>query len=301
MVNPHWEGVATKDEVVDLANAWVAQFAPLVMDDPSASVPDLKDRIATAVRLQAESCDLRTLIAPFVAEEPDLAATVEKAVTQLPSLEGDLRRRLARLAPGDPSGIADYRAIQDRLEERAARQELGVPTEEEVPSVLELDVADGNWAAAAGLGVFAFGWNSFTLFHCVMMIGGMSKTFGWGALGLLGFYAIFFGVGGLMAVGSFMAASKETLKIDGADLTSTYRLGRLEWTVRRKLDLQVPARVGVPEGTTSSDSRPKTTVVLTDVKGKEFTIGQNAGRARLDALCDKINAYLAAQDAPVLA
>ncbi|MBS1714445.1 MAG: hypothetical protein JST30_08935 [Armatimonadetes bacterium] len=298
MVNPQWEGVATRDEVVDVANAWVARFAPLVLDEPTATVPELKERIASATRLQDESASLLTLLSPFETSEPELAETVKKAMSQLPSLEDDLRKRLARLAPGDPAGIADYRAIQDRLQEREARQELGVPTEEEGPSVLDLKIADGNWAAAVGLGVFAFGWNSFTLVHCVMMIGGMSKAIGWGALGLLGFYAIFFGVGALMAVGSLAAASQESVHIDGCDFTATYKLGFLKYSYRRRLDPTVPARVGAPERQGSSDSKPKATIVLTDEKGRELSVGQNAGKARLEAHCAKINAYLAAQDRP---
>lgn len=287
--------MGTKDEIVDVANAWLARFAPLVLDAPGATVPELKGLITASVKLQEEATSLQTLLAPVAVDEAELADTVRKAASQLPSLEEDFRKRLARLAPGDPAGIADYRAIQDRLQEREARQELGVPTEEEVPSVLAVKVADGNWAGAIGLGVFAFGWNSFTLVHCVMMVGGLSKAIGWGALGLLGFYAIFFGVGALMAVGSLMAASQESVQIDGTQFTATYKLGFLRYSYRRTLDLSVPARIGVPERGTSSDSKPKATVVLTDEKGREFTIGQNAGKARLEALCAEINSYMAAQ------
>ncbi len=283
------------------AQGWLARFAPLVMDDSAVNDEELRNRLQLIERLGSEATELQPELESLDGlDDVELRQTFRRAVTQLDSLQGDLRKRLARVAPGDPAGLVDLDVLQERLEERAARQEMGLATTQEIPSVLKLKTAPGNLAAAAFLGIFSLAWNAFTAFHATLMIGGMAKAFGWIALALLGFYAIFFTVGFGMAWGAFMTASTEEIELDGTSLTVRRRFASITKTKRHVLDPKSRARIG--EGTlgwiqsgNNQRSRPTPAVVVTDLDGREISIGVNASAESRNRTMEQINAYLDAK------
>lgn len=266
------------------------------MQSEALTVPDIRKRLATLDDLRTTGTLLRQ--DPLDTVDGELVETFHQAFGQLDSLENDLRVRLGRLAPGDPQSLADLDALQDRLAEREARQEMGVATEEEVPSVLELTTGEPSWGAALGIGTFGFAWTSFTTFHCVMMIGGMVKSFGWGALALLGFYSIFFLVGFAMLYGAFLALCRETVRLEGGRLTVHRRRGRIDLKKTYTLMPGERAVIGPTASTKNNESGSTVGVLFTDEKGKEVAVGTSLSRALREKVLAKINAYLAAQESP---
>ena len=102
---------------------------------------------------------------------------------------------------------------------------------------MEESTAEPSAAAALGLGIFALGWNGFTLFHATMMLGGMLKSFGFLALLMGLFYLPFFAVGLLMVAGVIFSLCRESIRLDGNQLTITYRWGQI--TYRRKHEIDI--------------------------------------------------------------
>lgn len=284
---PDW----TKQDLESDMNAWVARFAPLVMPGDPPSIPELKEKLQEIDDLRVTGQILSS--EPVEALNSELVETFQQAQGQLDSIEADLRKRLARLAPGDPAGLADLDALQDRLAEREARQELGVPTEEELGGRLEMKLSEGSWASAIGLGVFGFAWTSFTTVHCILMVGGMSKAFGLAAFGLLGFYALFFLVGFGMLAAAFLALCKEEIVLEGRTLTVKRRFKGMEWKKTYTLLNGTPARLGAP--TVKSSESNSMAIIFTDTSGKEISVGSGLAVAIRDRALAKINAYLAVQ------
>lgn len=284
----------------ELANAWVARFAPLVMGDEALTDQDVRARLALVEELRRQAPGVKSAIGILEGVEYlEIVQTFRNAESQLDSIEADLRKRLARLAPGDPAGLVDLDALQERLSERAARQEMGLPTSTEIPSVLEAKTSPGNPAGAAFMGLFGLGWNSFTAFHATLMIGGMMKAFGLAALALLGFYSIFFAVGIGLLISAFKMAASEFLRLDGHGLTITQKFGPISRTKRYQLDPTSRAAIGEADfgGFRSSNTRSKTSpaLLLVDTQGRQVTFAQTAATTVREQLRDKINAYLEAQ------
>jgi hypothetical protein len=302
MVNPNFQMEppelpnAYRDRAVDEANAWVARFAPLILEEQVLSESDVRKRIETIHQLRGVGPALRDRLDSVGGPgEQELTDTLADAIEQLDSVERDLRIRLARLSPGDPAGIVDLEALKDKLAERAARHEIGMTTELAQPTQLDLKISAGNKAAAAALGIFALGWNAFTAVHATFMIGGMFSAFGWPALALLAFYAIFFAAGGAMAVGALNAASTEEIRVDGLELTVIRKLGRWE---RRKMYVLAPdsrAEIGVSTSgfnTNNNRNTPKPAIILPDANGNEVTLGTSATDHQRSQAIARINAYL---------
>lgn len=287
-------------EARDAANAWIARFAPLVMGDQVLAESEVRNRIKTVGRLRSESGEVRRGLQIYGGDSVwDVSSTLDRAVAQLDSIEEGLRKQLGLLSPGDPEGTADLERLNERLTERSARQELGLRPEAEMPAVLEERTSPPNWAAAGAIGLFGFGWTSFTTFHAVLMIGGMLKAFGYGALALLGFYAIFFAVGFSMLAAAVTAASDESIVLDGRTLTVRRKLGRWVREKRHQLGADSKAEIGrtsaVKMGTGQSDGVTPA-IVIPDADGRPISFGSGQTSAQRDALRDRINAYLLVTD-----
>lgn len=280
----------------DRAQAWVAQFAPLLLDDETLDEAEIRRRLDLIGRLKENAAEVSEgLVALQHVDDHDLVQTFHRAHGQLDSLDVDLRKRLGRLRPGDPQSIADLDALQERLDERAARQEMGLPTDQEIPQILEMRTAPGNPAGAAFLGIFGLGWNAFTTFHAVLMIGGMTKAFGWGALALLGFYAIFFFAGFAMLYGALNMASSENITLHGRNLKVTRKLG--PWTRRKSYTLAAEgkASIGETDGLRGNNQPPIKAVLLLDDADRPVALASNATPAVKERVRDRINAYLEAR------
>lgn len=263
------------------------------MGGESLGVSDIRRNLATIESLRISGAILKE--DDLESADPELVETFRQAHGQLESLDNDLRIRLGRLAPGDPASLADLDALQERLAHRQARQELGIATEEEVPSILSLKTGSRSWGGAVGLGTFGIAWTSFTIFHAIMMIGGMTKSIGWGVLGLLGFYSIFFLVGFAMLYAALLALCDESVRIDGLVMTIHRKLGKLD--IKRRVHLMPgeQARVGPISSTKNNDAGPSVAILFVDKLGKEVSIGQNLAPKQRERLAEQINAYLATQ------
>lgn len=287
---------SSSEEIRDAANAWVARFAPLLMNQEVLTESEVRKRIYDSEILQREGRDMRERVREIAETDPDLIKTFEAAVGQLDSIEMDYRKQLALLKPGDPDGIANLETVNEKLQERLARQEVGLETNPTVPSILDLKVSPGNKAAAAGLFVFGLGWNAFTAFHATLMIGGMSKAFGLGAFALLAFYAIFFLVGFGMWAGAFHAGAAEQIHLDGRQLIITRTFGPYKKEKRYSLPPNSQAEIALAEDTqiTGKNQTKKlvSVVQLHDVEGHPINIGAMATDMQRRQTLEKINAYL---------
>ena len=145
------------------------------------------------------------------------------------------------------------------------------------------------------MGLFGFGWTSFTAFHAYFMIGGMMKAFGLAALALLGFYAIFFVVGFGMLAAAFLSASTETIELDGHALTVRRRLGGWKREKQYQLANLMPTIEDNPTSVRREGQPPTKCIVLTDVNNKPVRIASGATDALRTNFEKQIEAYLRAQ------
>jgi hypothetical protein len=228
-----------------------------------------------------------------------LLQTVRDALGELDGLESELRRRLAALAPGDPEGEVDLEAMRAKLAEAAARREVAsvagplVGTQSAaVGEPLVLQVSDPDWGAALMMGIFSLGWNAFTTFHAFMMIGGMFRALGIGALALLLFYSIFWFVGGTMAWSAIQSAANEKLSLNGWEMTLHRWLGPIRWEKRYTLgpDSKVYLNTPVVKNRNSQNGD----LAVRDAQGKLIRFGGTRPRPEQPWLRDKINTYLSA-------
>ncbi len=282
---------------VEAARSWLARYAPFVYAVPETTADQCRDMVARVRRLREESSAVLAGLESEagIAVDPELSSTMRHAVASLDSVETDLRRRLARLAPGDPDGIVDLDILREKIAERAAREELGAATGAEVPAGFKERITGGNRGVAMGLFVFGLGWNAFTLVHAVLMIGGMVRAFGWIALGLALFYAIFFGAGFAMFKGAFETASAVDLELEGWELSVARTFGgrtrRRTWT----LGPESRASASVPVVSRGTGAAAMPALRLSDKDGNEFDIPGGFDPVRRHALERRINAHIAAQ------
>lgn len=275
-------------EVRDEANAWLARFAPLVMPNSALSVEKAEKQLVAAQLLREEADELMARLGALSSpHDIELSDTVTSAVSHLPSLESELRARLS-------GGQVDLDSLQARLAEREAKQELGLPTGFQNPAILELLTSPRNVVAATGIGVFALGWNAFTLFHATLMIGAMYKSFGPIALFMLLFYSIFFAAGFFMIYSTIDALSVETIELQHRTLTVRKTLGKWVRVKTIELDRETHAVVGTASMgfSNSNNKKPQRAILMTDSKGKEVSIGVGATEELKHRLANQINEYL---------
>ncbi len=284
------------DEARTALQRWVSQFAPLVMDEGPLDASALRDRLTRVEKLKAELPRVKDQkIFLSLTDDGELLRTFSMAQDQLHGLENDLRKQLSHQAPGDPESIADLGLLQDRLAERAARVEMGA--NEVVPEILELETSPRQIGTGIGIGIFGLGWTAFTTVHCVLMIGGMWKAMGPVALFMLLFYAIFFGVGGLMLAGAFYSFCDESISLDGFELTIRRKLLSFTWESKKTLDPKLRAQIHTQTSTDSDSGRQSHTksIQMTDINGKEIKLAMGATEAKRQQIVNQINAYLSVQ------
>ncbi|HMS56937.1 MAG TPA: hypothetical protein PKA27_16215 [Fimbriimonadaceae bacterium] len=289
MAMPH--GLEQNEDPRDLAESWLARFAPLLLEDPARSQNELESQLRLIGELRNSAPELRSRLLNTTGA--DLLTTIDRASAQLESLEDDLRLRLGKVAPGHPESRPDLEKLNERLAERMAKQELGLPTANE--SRLDLKLSSGSIAAAGFTGLFGLGWTAFTTVHCIFMIGGMWKAFGPIALALLLFYSIFFAVGFAMLGAAFSALWSESVALEGEEFVIRRTLG--PW-VREKRHILGPESVASLEddasGFRSNNSRSRRVVSVLDANGNAITFGSNANEVHRQMAVEKINEYLRA-------
>lgn len=287
---------SNSEQVRDEANAWVARFAPLVMNSEVLTEEEVRDRIKASQRLQSEGLALQARLGDISETDSELIQTFKSAIGQLDSIESDYRKQLGMLRPGDPMGIANLDAVNEKLAERMARQEVGLQTNATIPDILEMKVSPGNKAAAVGLGVFGLGWNAFTAFHATLMIGGMYQSFGIAALAMLAFYAIFFFAGIGMWIAAYNAGASEHIRLEGRELVVTKTLGPFKNEKTYKLAPDTTADIAMMSvsqvSTNQTSKKPTPVVQLHDAEGNAIGFGATSSDALRRQTKDKINAYL---------
>ncbi|GAB4453003.1 MAG: hypothetical protein OHK0029_04930 [Armatimonadaceae bacterium] len=288
---------SVREAARDAARRYLARFSPLLYALQSDDAGEVRSALETLRELeQGEREALANLEAHAEPQDAELVTTLRDAITQSHVVEEQLRRRLAFLEPGDQDGIVDLQEFRNRLATVAARQEVAEATSEilTMPAErrLEILLSKGGWAAALGMGIFAFGWLSFTTFHAIFMIGGMFKAFGWGALLMLGFYSIFFAVGGGMAWSAVEAASEETLSIEGDELRIRKQLGG--WVREKQYTLGPQSRAGIALVTTNNNRSniAQQEIAMVDANGSEFRFGRNCPAHMKQEYVDRINNHV---------
>jgi len=289
------------DESRRQLNAWLARFAPLVMQpDPNEALDErnMQHRLQVLQSLRQESPSLHQISPDFAKpEDQELVSTFQKASKQLDSIEDDLRSQLARFKPGDPEGNVDLEVLQTRLAEREAKQEIGAPTEYAVPDVLQMQTQSANTSKATGLGCMATGVTAFTLVHASFMIGGMFKAFGLPALALLLFYSIFWFFCYKMFQAAKAAASNEEIELNGDQLKVRQTFMGRPSEVVHQINLSMPSVVTQSQSFNNGQrgTAPLMAVMLTDAEGKPIEIACNAPAPMQQQISDRINAYMKVQ------
>lgn len=168
--------------------------------------------------------------------------------------------------------------------------------------MLKLKLSPGNLAGAAFIGLFGLGWTGFTAFHATLMIGGMFSAFGWPALLLLLFYAIFFAVGFGMFAAAYHAAASEEIELDGRELTVRKTLFGIQREKRYRLpkDAKAEAMAKVMEveneGFRPTNSKKTVSaIVMTDEDGRQITFGSGATELAREKSVERLNAYIPTQ------
>lgn len=289
------------------ANRWLAQFAPLLQTDELTTASEC-DRALDVVKT------LRASGRPTLAEinrvgelaDQSLISTLQQAVGQLDSVEESIRRRLALVQPGDPDGIVDIAKLQSELAIRAARTEMNVTDEDDLAVPLDLPLVGPNYPAALASGIFALGWNSFVLFHMVMMIGGLMHAIGFAAFFLLLFYSIFIFAGLAISKAAIDAAASHSARLDGLHLTISHRLAGITWSRERDLEPGARAFLGFPNAPAGDEDSPRFSrrsvnvqemIGLTDIGGKTVWLPAPTDPNAKAKLVQRINLYLTGQRA----
>lgn len=284
-------------ELTEDVERFLARFSSWIDVDATASAKKSKAAVDSLGRLVAETNALQQRVRDG-SERIDrrLAATFWSASGQVPSLLDEWRVRLGVVAPGAPRSSVDLDTLQARLQEREARQELGVSA---LPQTIRAHTGTASVASALGIGIFALGWNGFTLVHAIFMIGGMMKSFGPIALLLVFFYSIFFGVGAVMVLATIAALSDEDVDLDGRTLTiMTKFFGRVKRKVYTlpdwaKAEIGKPVSNETAMGSNNNGNRLMSIVVPTTT-GKPVSFGSRLLPQERQMLMQKINGYLAA-------
>ena len=278
----------------DAASRWLARFAPLLGGLDELGAEECRHRLAGLPELRAEGEQALSLLEQHATTaDVSLLTTLRDAVREVAGHETDVRRRLARLAPGDPAGEVDLAAIQERLAEVAARREVGTWAGSSVEGArLELKTSPANWGAAGMLGIFSLGWNAFTTVHAVLFIGGFMQAIGLFALAFLLFYAMFWAVGFGMAWAAFRAACKEQIVLQGTELTMNRRLFGLSWD--RKYAVNRASRALLVEATVRQQGSTARDVAVYDAEGREVRVASGRPLHEQDRLVARLNEYFAA-------
>ncbi|MCC2668248.1 MAG: hypothetical protein K0Q72_719 [Armatimonadetes bacterium] len=279
-------------EAVRDANRWLARFAPLLGELEQLTAAQCRTRLGTVPALRDEGAQVLLRLREQAAEaDRALLATVQDAVRELDGLESDLRRRLAILAPDDPQAAVDLSELREKLAEVAARREVeqvaGSLTQR--PMTLELRTSPPNWGGALFMGIFSFGWLSFTTVHAVFMIGGMYHAFGPLALAMLAFYAIFWAVGLAMGWGAVMSASQEHLAVEGRRLTLTRKFLVWTWSKQHAVNRDSRAYVKLAQ---RNNGVPSYQIAVTDAEGREIGFASGRPEHELERLAERLNEYL---------
>ena len=284
-------------ELKNEVQAWLASFTPLVMNREAHTESEVMQRLGLILELKKNGPLLKMRLGDMGYEEQELADTFRRAWEQLPSLENDTRLLLGKIRPGDPRGLPDLDALQDRLDEREARQEIGAPTTVLPDSVVEETASPKQVAAAIAQLSMAGGVLAFTTFHMIAMIWGMSQAFGPLAFLLVFFYSIFYFGAFAMVSSAFKAGAEEKVKLNGRTLTITRTLGPIEQVKDFVIAPNSLPRIGRPNLVVSSKNgqMPQTAILLTEVTGKEVSFGMGMTHEMRERLRDKISTYLKAQ------
>jgi hypothetical protein len=285
-------------DAVREAHQWLVRFNPLLDDVDRLSADECRARLELVPSLR-DSGDrvVQSLRLHGDADDKPLLETIQGALRELDTLEEDVRRRLARVDPDDPQASVDLEGIQSRLAEAAARREVAevVGPLNQSAVGFEAQTSVPNWAGALFLGVFAFGWLSFTTVHAFFMIGGMSQAFGWIAFALLAFYAIFFLAGFGMAAAAVMSATYENLAIEGDEVVLTRRLLSWKWQKRHQIGRDSRAHVTFTTSRNNNTTSSNYHAYILDTKGREIKFGVGRPEPELNRLVAELNEYLEAR------
>ncbi|GAB4117936.1 MAG: hypothetical protein Fur0036_01740 [Fimbriimonadaceae bacterium] len=291
-----------EEQARDAMRAWLAEFAPLVMDQSQRTATEIRQELNLIERLQERTDQLdqgKGLLTRM--EDGELIRTYNQAREQIRTIERDLRRRLATLAPGDPNSEPDYSALQERLAETAAQIEVGVPTISANPDRLELVSSPAQVAAGIGMGIFGLGWTAFTTLHAFFMIGGMLKAMGPVAFAMLGFYAIFWAVGVGMFMSAFNLAAQETIALEGDTLTITKTLGPIRRAKQHRINPKLQVRIGTTEkqvshGRGRSVPVKVAAIIFTGEDGRPIAVATGTTDANREVMLRQIQAHLGQED-----
>jgi uncharacterized membrane protein len=289
---------STPEETRQEMQAWLASFSPLLMPSDAPTETQVMQRLGTILDLKSKGAQLKMKAGDLSFEYGELTDTFRRALDQLPSLEQDTRVLLGALRPGDPRGAPNLDLLQDRLDEREARQEIGADTARLPGGILEMVTSPAQPAAGIAQAIMGVGMTCFVTLHMIMMIGGMFMAFGGFALLLLPFYGIFYAAAYGLFSSAFKAGAEESVRLEGSRLTVTRTLGPFSSTKEHVLDSATLPRIGRPAvnfQNKQASGMIQTAVILTDINAREVAIGHGLTAEKKESLRDKLSGVLKAR------
>jgi hypothetical protein len=286
---------SSQDELRQELRSWIAQFAPLIEPaaGETADVKRAKLDTIRELRRQGSGLNIRTGILSGP-EDAEIVDTFNKAWHELDDLERETRRALANLSPGDPDSEVNIAEVREKIELREAREEVGLEPQDVPSDVLTEFISPPQVGQGCFLGVFALGWNGFTLFHMIFMIGGMWRSFGPIALLMLLFYSIFFAVGAFMAWAAFNSMASVYFELNGTTLTIIRKLAGKTFEKRFEIDPNTPVVMASPSfGIQGKGGDTPEQITFKGANGKPIPVGTPPLDSDRDKIISRINAYLA--------
>jgi hypothetical protein len=280
-------------EAREAANRWLACFTPFLDSPDGLDAEATRRLLEQASALWTEGERRRQDLEQQAAQgDVPLLATLREALGELEAREGDLRRRLGRLAPNAPGAEVDLSQIRTKLAEAAARREVdswGGSSAQATPR-LELKTSPGNPGAALAMGLFSLGWLAFTTIHAVFMIGGMMAAFGPWALLLLLFYSMFWAVGLGAGWGAIRTGSEEQVELEGAEMVLRRRF--LFWSSRRTYHLGPESCAYLAEPGVRQQGSAAQEVAVQDRNGREIRLATGRPEFEQQRLVTRLNDYV---------
>ena len=266
------------------AQSWLAEFAPLLKGEAVFDEAACRARLEVVSRLRLSGPQLLTELSSMSPSDISLPATFHQAWAVIDRVDDDLRRQLARLAPGAPEGRVDLEALRGRIAHLAAQQEVGVSSP---PIQGRLDLTVGSVGRGRPRALIAV-YMGVAL--SISMLFGLSH-----GLVIPPYIPIFFAALVVMLLRLGRQRQPSRFSLEGRKLTVYQPM----WADRiYQLGPESRAYAGSVTVSAGEYARNEPAILIVDATGHEVTIPVMQSQAYQEELVKRVNSYLAAQGSP---
>lgn len=279
----------------ETANGWLSRLSPLLGREEITQAETCRKRLALLEILRPDGeVALAELQQHATSSDTLLLETLQQALDELDGIEHDLRRHLAKLAPGDPQGAVDLELLRAKLAGVAARREVAsvagplqtqTSLEGKTLTVLGSEPASGQALVVGGMGIV---WLAFITYQAFQTF----RTFGTGTLDNTwftnGMWALLWLGGAIMVKSAIQLGSREELTLEGRKLTLRQRIGPFQMVNQHSLELETRAQ----HVSGAQAHQDPGVLAIRESNGKWLNFGRRRPVTEQLWLRDKINAYL---------